>query len=69
RRQRCPRGQWFGFRLLRSTKNSSVVMTLEFLFYLNFYKAPQGWIRTAAALSRKTAQKQPGGLFLAARLA
>jgi len=45
------------------------VMTLEFLFYLNFYKAPQGWIRTAAALSRKTAQKQPGGLFLAARLA
>ena len=24
-------------------------MTLEFLFYLNFYKAPQGWIRTAAA--------------------
>ena len=22
------------------TKNSSVVMTLEFLFYLNFYKAP-----------------------------
>ena len=51
------------------TKNSSVVMTLEFLFYLNFYKAPQGWIRTAAALSQKTAQKQPGGLFLAARLA
>jgi hypothetical protein len=44
-------------------------MTLEFLFYLNFYKALQGWIRTAAALSRKTAQKQPGGLFLAARLA
>ena len=38
-------------------------MTLEFLFYLNFYKAPQGWIRTAAALSRKTAQKQPSGLF------
>ncbi|WP_302275430.1 hypothetical protein [Faecalibacterium prausnitzii] len=28
-----------------------------------------GWIRTAAALSQKTAQKQPGGLFLAARLA
>ena len=22
------------------TKNSSVFMTLEFLFYLNFYKAP-----------------------------
>ena len=29
----------------------------------------QGWIRTAAALSQKTAQKQPSGLFLAARLA
>ena len=28
-----------------------------------------GRIRTAAALSQKTAQKQPGGLFLAARLA
>ena len=28
-----------------------------------------GWIRTAAALSQKTAQKQPSGLFLAARLA
>jgi hypothetical protein len=30
------------------TKNSSVVMTLEFLFYLEVCKAPQGWIRTAA---------------------
>mgnify|MGYP004682197761 FL=1 len=28
-----------------------------------------GRIRTAAALSQKTEQKQPGGLFLAARLA
>ena len=28
-----------------------------------------GWIRTAAATSLKTAQKQPSGLFLAARLA
>ena len=44
-------------------------MTLEFLFYLNFYKAPQGWIRTAAAPSQKKGQKQPSGLFLAARLA
>ena len=32
-------------------------------------KGLQGWIRTAAALSQKTAQKQPSGLFLAARLA
>ena len=29
----------------------------------------QGWIRTAAATSLKTAQKPPSGLFLAARLA
>ena len=28
-----------------------------------------GWIRTAAATALKTAQKQPSGLFLAARLA
>ena len=51
------------------TKNSSVVMTLEFLFYLEVCKASQGGIRTAAALSQKTAQKQPSGLFLAALLA
>ena len=31
------------------TKNSSVVKMLEFLFYLEVCKAPQGWIRTAAA--------------------
>ncbi|MBS6623273.1 MAG: hypothetical protein KH315_14160, partial [Faecalibacterium prausnitzii] len=42
---------------------------LEFLFCRNFSKHIQGWIRTAAALSPKTAQKQPSGLFLAARLA
>ena len=30
------------------TKNSSVVMTLEFLFYPEVCKASQGWIRTAA---------------------
>ena len=34
-----------------------------------FSNVPCGWIRTAAALSQKTAQKQPSGLFLAARLA
>ena len=37
------------------TKNSSVVMTLEFLFYLNFYKAPQGRIRTAS--TRRTVRR------------
>ena len=40
-------------------KTSTYENTLRFLFYLKFYKAPQGWIRTAAALSQKTAQKQP----------
>ena len=34
-----------------------------------FLNVSCGWIRTAAALSQKTAQKQPSGLFLAARLA
>ena len=51
------------------TKKTSVENTLVFCFirYLKFHS--QGWIRTAAALSQKTAQKQPSGLFLAARLA
>ena len=41
---------------------------LDFLF-CGLFSGLGGWIRTAAALSQKTAQKQPGGLFLAARLA
>ena len=51
------------------TKKTSVENALVFCFirYLKFH--PQGWIRTAAATSLKTAQKQPSGLFLAARLA
>ena len=51
------------------TKKTSVENTLVFCFirYLKFH--PQGWIRTAAATSLKTTQKQPSGLFLAARLA
>ena len=51
------------------TKKSSVVIALDFCFTWNLESHPRGWIRTAAALSQKTAQKQPGGLFLAARLA
>ena len=45
--------------MLRSTKKTSVENTLVFCFirYLKFH--PQGWIRTAAATSLKTAQKQP----------
>ena len=50
-------------------KSSSVFSTLE-LFVLLVREAHKcGWIRTAAATSLKTAQKQPSGLFLAARLA
>ena len=51
------------------TKKSSVVITLDFCFTWNLEFHYLGWIRTAAALSQKTAQKQPSGLFLAARLA
>ena len=46
------------------TKNSSVVMTLEFLFYLEVCKAPQGWIRTASAAAiRPGGKKAPAGPF------
>ena len=44
-------------------------MTLEFLFYLNFYKAPQGWIRTASTRRTVRRGKSPCGAFLDARLA
>ena len=50
-------------------KSSSVFSTLEFFVLLARKTHKCGWIRTAAALSQKTAQKQPSGLFLAARLA
>ena len=50
-------------------KSFNVTTTLE-LFVLYVRETHEcGWIRTAAALSQKTAQKQPSGLFLAARLA
>ena len=39
-------------------------MTLEFLFYLEVCKAPQGWIRTAAAAAiRPGGKKAPAGPF------
>ena len=50
-------------------KSSSVFITLEFFVLLVRETHKCGWIRTAAATSLKTAQKQPSGLFLAARLA
>ena len=63
----------FQLRWFESTrahqKSFSVTTTLE-LFVLCVRETHEcGRIRTAAALSQKTAQKQPGGLFLAARLA
>ena len=63
----------FQLRWFESTrahqKSFSVTITLE-LFVLYVRETHEcGWIRTAAALSQKTAQKQPSGLFLAARLA
>ena len=63
----------FQLRWFESTrahqKSFNVTITLE-LFVLCVRETHEcGWIRTAAALSQKTAQKQPGGLFLAARLA
>ena len=50
-------------------KSSSVFSTLEFFVLLVRETHKCGWIRTAAATALKTAQKQPSGLFLAARLA
>ena len=52
--------------MLRSTKKTSVENTLVFCFirYLKFH--PQGWIRTAAATSLKTAQKQPSATAMTA---
>ena len=63
----------FQLRWFESTrahqKSFNVTTTLE-LFVLYVHETHEcGRIRTAAALSQKTAQKQPGGLFLAARLA
>ena len=50
-------------------KSSSVFSTLELFVLLVHETHKCGRIRTAAATSLKTAQKQPSGLFLAARLA
>ena len=59
--------RWFeSTRAHKKTANVEIRWRFSVCRKLEF---PCGWIRTAAALSRKTAQKQPGGLFLAARLA
>ena len=62
----------FQLRWFESTRAHQEVQypnrVLDFLF-CRLFSGLGGRIRTAAALSQKTAQKQPGGLFLAARLA
>ena len=51
------------------TKRSSIRTGCWIFCFVETFSGLSGRIRTAAALSQKTAQKQPGGLFLAARLA
>ncbi len=51
------------------TKRSSIRTGCWVFCFVETFSGLSGRIRTAAALSQKTAQKQPGGLFLAARLA
>ena len=62
----------FQLRWFESTRAHQEIQypnrVLDFLF-CRLFSGLGGRIRTAAALSQKTAQKQPGGLFLAARLA
>ena len=62
----------FQLRWFESTRAHQEVQypnrVLDFLF-CRLFSGLGGRIRTAAALSQKTAQKQPGGQFLAARLA
>ena len=51
------------------TKKSSIRTGYWIFYFADIFSGLGGWIRTTAALSQKTAQKQPSGLFLAARLA
>ena len=51
------------------TKRSSIRTGCWIFCFVETFSGLSGRIRTAAALSQKTAQKRPGGLFLAARLA
>ena len=62
----------FQLRWFESTRAHKKTVSVEIRWRFSVCRRfgfPCGWIRTAAALSQKTAQKQPGGLFLAARLA
>ena len=51
------------------TKNSSVVMTLEFLFYLDFITYYKGGFEQHRPAEQSGGEKSPYGAFLDARLA
>ena len=62
----------FQLRWFESTRAHKKTVSVEIRWRFSVcrrFEFSCGWIRTAAALSQKTAQKQPSGLFLAARLA
>ena len=65
----APEGNGSDLGCFAPPKNLSVYKYAEAFVLLVRETHKCGWIRTAAALSQKTAQKQPSGLFLAARLA
>ena len=72
RRAKSPCGAFLDARLATSTRAHQKNQRRNYAGFC-FARHPKshsrGWIRTAAATSLKMAQKQPGGLFLAARLA
>ena len=70
--QKSPSGAFLDARLAISTRAHQELQHLRdagVSVLQRLCKVLQGWIRTAAATALKTAQKQPTGLFLAARLA
>ena len=70
--QKQPGGLFLAARLATSTRAHQKNQRRNyagFCFARHLKSHSRGWIRTAAATSLKMAQKQPGGLFLAARLA
>ena len=70
--QKQPGGLFLAARLATSTRAHQKNQRRNYAgscFARHLKSHSRGWIRTAAATSLKMAQKQPGGLFLAARLA
>ena len=64
----APEGNGSDLGCFAPPKNLNVCKYAEG-FFATRLNSSGGWIRTAAATALKTAQKQPSGLFLAARLA